>query len=265
MPFHRSGLIRYFEFESLMQAGAFNAVVTRQGGVSPSPWSSLNVGGTVGDDPNRVSENRSRLFHALDISTSSVFDVWQVHGVQVVCTNTARPQDEMHQKADAILTDNLNVTLFMRFADCVPIFLFDPVKNVIGLVHAGWQGTVKGVINHTVAVMESRYDSKTNDIMAGIGPSIGPDHYEVGEDVALQVRRAFGGECEKLLCYDHSLNGQTLIKFDLWQANRYLLQQAGLQIIEIAGICTACHLKDWYSHRAEKGATGRFGAIISLL
>ena len=264
MSFCQSGLIRYFTFESLVKAGALNAVVTRQGGVSPSPWNSLNVGGTVGDDPDRVSENRSRLFHALDISTSSVFDVWQVHGVQVVCTNTARPQDEIHQKADAILTDNLEVTLFMRFADCVPIFLLDPVKKVVGLVHAGWQGTVKGVLSHTIAVMHSQYGSKNTDIIAGIGPSIGPDHYEVGENVALLVKRAFGAECEKFLRHDQDVNGFMCIKFDLWQANRYLLKQAGLRTIELAGICTACHLEDWYSHRAEKGSTGRFGAIISL-
>jgi polyphenol oxidase len=274
MSFQQSGDIRYFIFDSLVEAGANNAVVTRHGGVSPHPWASLNLGGTVGDSPSYVTENRARFFKALKRSVNSVFDVWQVHGSEVVCSKHPRPLHQAHQKADAIITDNPGVTLFMRFADCVPVFLHDPKKKAVGLVHAGWQGTVKGVISRAVEVMDVQYGSNPSDIIAAIGPSIGPDHYEIGEDVATQVQDEFGMASEQFMQkVKNETNpdernqqnvGQDRFKLDLWQANYYLLQQAGVKTIMLSGICTACHLDDWYSHRAENGKTGRFGAVIWL-
>jgi copper oxidase (laccase) domain-containing protein len=107
--------------------------------------------------------------------------------------------------------------------------------------------------------MQKQYGSNPADIVAGIGPSIGPDHYEVGADVILQVMHKFGDESDKVL---KSHNGK--IHFDLWKTNKILLESAGVGQIEIAGICTACNTQDWFSHRAEKGRTGRFGALIAL-
>ena len=264
MSFYQSGSIRYFVFDFLNDAGALNAVITRRGGTSPEPWLSLNVGGTVGDDPERVLENRKRTFEALNRSFSSMFDVWQVHGTDVVCTDSPRAFEEVHCKADAMLTDCPDVTLFMRFADCVLIFLFDPVRKVVGLVHAGWQGTVKRIVSYTLEVMSDKYASKPGDILAGIGPSIGPDHYEIGEDVSLQVRNAFGIESSQFLQSCNGGDGVLHVKFDLWSANYFLLQEAGVKEVEVSKICTACNLDDWYSHRAEEGRTGRFGAAIAL-
>jgi hypothetical protein len=168
--------------------------------------------------------------------------------------------DEPYQKADIILTDKPEVTLFMRFADCVPILLHDPENSVIGISHAGWLGTVRDVAGATVDMMSERYGSNPADIIACIGPSIGPDHYEVGDDVITQVHQTFGGDASLVL----PLHNEK-IHFDLWKANQYLLERAGIRHIELAGICTACHTDDWFSHRAEKGKTGRFGALISLL
>jgi copper oxidase (laccase) domain-containing protein len=107
--------------------------------------------------------------------------------------------------------------------------------------------------------MQARFGSKPGDILAGIGPSIGPDHYEVGPDVVAQVRQAFGPSASSSL---GNHGGAT--HFDLWAANRLTLENAGVRQIELAGLCTACHTGDWYSHRAEKGRTGRFGAILAL-
>ena len=171
-----------------------------------------------------------------------------------------RTADEAPQQADIILTDKQHVTLFMRFADCVPILVHDPVKGVIGVSHAGWLGTVRDVAGATVKAMGRRYGSKPADVVACIGPSIGPDHYEVGQDVIGQVRQTFGAESERVL-QPHPSS----VHFDLWKANRILLERAGVNKIELAGICTACHTDDWFSHRAEKGKTGRFGALISLM
>jgi YfiH family protein len=258
MPFRSSGAIRYYRFD-LFGGGLPHGLITRRGGVSPAPWAALNLGGTVGDDPLRVAENRQRALAALGRDPASVFDVWQVHGVEVAVATAPRAPGTPPAQADVILTDHPGVTLMMRFADCVPILLHDPVRSVVGLVHAGWMGTVRGTVATAVAAMQASFGSMPKDVLAGIGPSVGPDHYQVGEDVAAQVRQAFGSDAAQFLAMrDDSLY------FDLWAANAWHLRRAGVREIELAGLCTACHLRDWYSHRAEHGRTGRFGAVIAL-
>jgi len=256
MPFVQHNGLRYYQFDTLKVR---HAIFTRHGGTSSAPWNSLNVGGTVGDVIECVRENRRLSFDALECKPDSIFDVWQVHSADVVHADAPRDMDEPYQKADIILTDRPEVTLFMRFADCVPIMFHDPVKGVVGISHAGWQGTVRDVAGATVGAMIERYNSNPLDVIACIGPSIGPDHYEVGPDVISQVKQLFGNETNLVL--EHQ--GER-IHFDLWAANRYLLERAGVKQIKLAGICTACHTEDWFSHRAEKGKTGRFGALISL-
>ena len=259
MAFHQSGLIKYYVFDNLSGSAITHAIFARQGGISPAPWNSLNVGGYIGDDLEHTYINRVRSFEAVEREPESVYDVWQVHSADVICTQEYRPRYVAHKKADAILTDNPKVTLFMRFADCVPILLYDPVKRVVGLAHAGWQGTVKKIAIATVNKMVSVYGSTPADIRAGIGPSIGPDHYEIGPEVVEKVNESFGNLAAVLL---QLKNGS--VHFDLWKANRLLLEQAGLKQVEISGLCTACNTQDWFSHRGEKGKTGRFGALIGL-
>jgi len=256
MPFAQQNGLRYYQFDTLRVR---HAIFTRRGGTSNSPWDSLNVGGTVGDVTERVRRNRVLSFGALGCKPESIFDVWQVHSADVVYADAPRNMDEPYQKADIILTDRPEITLFMRFADCVPIMFHDPVKGVIGISHAGWQGTVRDVAGATVKAMSERYGSNASDVIACIGPSIGPDHYEVGENVISQVKELFGEDANLVLQH----HGEQ-IHFDLWKANQYLLERAGVKQIELAAICTACHTEDWFSHRAEKGKTGRFGALISL-
>ncbi|NTW12433.1 MAG: laccase domain-containing protein, partial [Anaerolineales bacterium] len=179
MPFTEQNGLRFYQFDSL---DVRHAVFTRHGGLSPEPWKSLNLGGTVGDEIERVRGNRFLSFEALGCRPDSIFDVWQVHSADAVCADAPRNFDEPYQKADIILTDKPDVTLFMRFADCVPILVHDPVKRVVGIAHAGWLGTVRDVAKATVETMVERYDSRPADVIACIGPSIGPDHYEVGGD-----------------------------------------------------------------------------------
>ena len=234
-------------------------VLTRRGGTSLAPWASLNVGSTVGDDPRHVAENRQNSFTALGRQLELMFDVWQVHGTEVAFAEGPRPPQTAHQQADIIFTDRPEVTLFMRFADCVPIFLVDPVRRVVGLAHGGWQGTVKDVAGAAVRAMHERYGTRPEDILAGIGPSICPEHYAVGPEVAARVEQAFGEDAPELL-----RQGQQKVHFDLWRANTLALEKAGVRQVEVSGLCTACHVEDWYSHRAEKGQTGRFGALLAL-
>lgn len=260
MTFVEKNAIRYFTFDIFKSAPVIHGIFTRHGGVSPEPWASLNLGGTVGDVRGRVIENRRRMFEAVDLPVESLYDAWQVHGDRIVVVNSPRPLEQRHEKADAIITSSNEVTLLMRFADCVPVFLYDPTKNVIGIVHAGWMGTVKKIVLKTVQEMNRIFGSMPGNILAGIGPSIGPEQYEVGADVIKETRRAFPEEVDRLLISKQ--NGTAYL--NLWEANRIVLMKAGVQKIEVAQISTAANTHDWYSHREEKGKTGRFGALIAL-
>jgi len=259
MPFQSVNGIEYFTFECLNQLDIKHGVFTRKGGVSPHPWATLNLGGTVGDQRENVIENRRRIFDLFGLRVASIFDTWQVHSTEVICVEAPRPLVQPHQKGDALLTDKADITLFMRFADCVPILLYDLKTRVIGLVHAGWKGTVDRVAARAVVKMQEIYGSIAPDILACIGPSIGPDHYQVGSEVVTQVRRAFGQHASKLLIK----NGKS-IHFNLWAANVLQLEEVGVESIEVSAICTACDLPRWYSHRGEHGKTGRFGVLITL-
>ncbi len=264
MPFQTVNEIRFYTFETLQTLGFVHAIFTRKGGVSPQPWYSLNVGGTVGDTPERVQENRLRSLSALGRDPASVYDVWQVHSADVVSVTSPRDPNQPHQRADAMLSNQPELTLYMRFADCVPIFLVDPKRRVYGLAHAGWQGTVKRTAASLVDRFVCEYGSHPAELVACIGPSIGPDHYEIGPDVIKQVQATFGGSADNLLLTSNGDSPGSKVEFDLWQANCLVLEQAGVKQVEVAGICTACHVDDWYSHRAEAGRTGRFGALIGL-
>ena len=260
---NQRGGVNYLTFESF-QDEILHGVFTRHGGVSNTHAASLNVGGTVGDAPESVRRNKQILFETLNKPAASMFDCWQVHGPDYILANSphnaSTVTDPREYRADGLITNNSNVTLFMRFADCTPILLYDPVKKVIGLVHAGWQGTVKKAGSNMVKGFVNLFGSNPADLLAGIGPAIGPDHYIVGKQVIDAVSIAFGEKAKDLL-----LPAENDKKFfDMWEANRYDLETAGVRQIEVSGICTACNTQDWFSHRAEKGKTGRFGVLMAL-
>ena len=260
MSFHEKNGLRYYQFDIFEGQPLFHAVLSRQGGFSQAPFDSLNTGGTVGDDPDAVLKNHQKVYETFGYPFDSRFDVWQVHGKDVICTDAPREPGTLHTKADGILTQNPSVTLFMRFADCVPILFYDPTKKVIGIAHAGWQGTYKQVARETVEKMMACYDSRPADILAAIGPSICQHCYEVGQEPLDAFKQSFGDEHAQR--YFQERDGSLYL--DLWQANRDVLLAAGVTQIETAGLCTAEHLDDWYSHRAEKGQTGRFAVLMAI-
>ncbi|MBW6472299.1 MAG: peptidoglycan editing factor PgeF [Anaerolineaceae bacterium] len=253
------GNLRYFTFKIFPHEKINHGIFTRLGGVSPDSFSSLNVGETAGDTRENVVENRKRILQVFDKSIDSVFDVWQIHSEKVIFTNLPRKSGTTHEQADAILTDSKDVSLFMQFADCVPILIYDPKNSIIGIVHAGWQGTVKRIVQNAVNYLIDKFSSDPEQILAGIGPSIGPDHYEVGKNVMIEVDGQLREIRSEVLI---SKNGKTY--FDLWKSNELLLRQSGVKNIEVAGICTACNLDDWYSYRLEGQKSGRFGVFVSL-
>jgi YfiH family protein len=252
------GSVPYYRFSGW--DGLTHAVFTRHGGVSPAPWASLNTGGTVGDPTDNVHANHAIMYEALKVDGARAVTVWQVHGADTVYASAPVANRRWLAPADAMITDRVGLPLVMRYADCTPVFAYDPVKGAIGIAHAGWRGTVSGMASRMIAAMVTAFDSRPSDIRAGVGPAIGPDRYQVGEEVVAAAQAHFGST-EGIIRRDPS-DGTAY--FDLWEANRRDLASAGVEQIEVMGLCTAKRTDDFFSHRAENGSTGRFGAIICL-
>ena len=254
-----SGSVVYYQFEGLRSyAELAHGVFTRLGGQSRPPWDSLNTGHTIGDDPVAVEANHHLICQALGFRREDIVSPYQVHGAVVGVVDVA-DRGRVRPQTDALVTDAPGVLLMLRFADCVPVWFYDPSRRAIGLAHAGWRGTVAGIVRATVKEMERAFGCLPSDLIAGLGPAIGPCCYEVGEDVA---RAADEARVDLSPFLEPVPNGRWHL--DLWAANRHQLRQAGVLSVEIAGICTACHTDEWFSHRVENGRTGRLGAVIGL-
>jgi YfiH family protein len=233
------------------------AVTTRHGGVSPAPFDTCNLSAHVGDDPAAVEENMARLHHALQLERRATVDAAQGQADRVARV-TENERGTRIRGVDGLITDVPGIPLMLRFADCVPILLYDPAHEAIGIVHAGWRGTVSKVLTNTVAAMGSSFDTRPNALIACIGPSIGPCCYPVGEDVQARAREAFPERGDLLV----RRNGH--VHLDLWQANVIQLRALGVEQIEVAQVCTSDMTADFYSWRREGAQTGRFGALIAL-
>jgi hypothetical protein len=254
---HHDGLQFY---QAAEWAAVKHGIFTRHGGVSAAPWGTLNLGGTVGDSVAAVRTNHELLYAALGMNQRRVVTTWQVHSADVViATQPVRGRRWLAQ-ADALVTDRPDTPLVMRFADCTPLLFFDPVQGAIGMAHAGWRGTVQGVAAHTVKTMQQAYGSQPRDIQVIIGPSISPQCFQVGEEVVSALYERFGTLDGLMTRNPHDQTAYV----DLWAANKLDLQRLGVEQIEIMGICTMQQTADFFSHRGEKGKTGRFGAAIAL-
>jgi hypothetical protein len=236
-------------------------VTTRHGGVSVGDYATLNLSFAVGDEPGNVLENRRRAAGALGADLADLVFARQVHGpVAQVVTGADRgrgatvPGDSAGD-ADALVTSDPGTVLAVLVADCVPIVLYDPAAHVLACVHAGWRGTVARVTDAALAAMAT-LGSRAQDVLAGLGPAIGPDRYQVGEEVAQAARECFGEQAPAVLVPD----GTGRWMFDLWTANRILLMDAGVREIHLAAVPTGA---DFFSDRSARPC-GRFAAIARL-
>lgn len=253
-------------FPWLEHAGIVAYYTGRAGGVSPSPWASLNLSFHVGDDPERVETNRARALAWTGLQLEQAVAAGLVHGSEVAHVDQAGVGAGRYGRAgfvdgvDALMTDRPGIALLVTAADCVPVYLADPARQVVAVVHAGWRGTLQGVAARTAALMGQKLGARPAALRAVIGPAIGPCCYVVGAEVVAAVRRRFGPQAADLLA------GSEQPYLDLWQANRLDLIAAGLDpaAIEVVEMCTACDTGRFFSHRGEQGRTGRQGAIILL-
>ncbi len=252
-PSERVTLLRFPGIE-MSRDGVIAAVATRQGGVSRPPYDSLNLSFDVGDHPGLVQENRRRLARALGLSPDQLATVRQVHGRGVAI---AGPEAQITPpEADILLTGTPGRALFMRFADCVPVLLWDPVRRVAGIAHAGWRGCYQRVPATAVAAMADAFGTRPKDLRVAIGPCIGPCCYQVGDDVASLFT---GTDAVRVDGVSKSLDLRLLVLEDLKKCS------VPEEHVEMSNYCTACRTDLFFSHRASGGKTGRFGAVIALL
>jgi polyphenol oxidase len=233
--FRTVGALRLLTWPALEASGADAAVTARSGGVSSGPYATLNLSLTVGDDPGCVLENRRRLAVAFGARLDDFVFARQVHGAGVRVVGGADRGSGAFSLADAIdgadalVTASPGVVLAILTADCVPVVLHDPVADVLACVHAGWRGTVAGVTAAALAAMQG-LGSRPSDVIAGLGPAIAADRYQVGPDVHQAVTRTFG-PAAAFIRPDPSAPGHWLL--DLWAANRHALRQAGVPAPQI--------------------------------
>ena len=243
-------------------------VTTRHGGVSRGAFATLNLGIHTPDNPESVRKNITLLAGAIGIAPERIYMPRQTHGDRIRAIDAtflswdAFRQREYLEGVDALMTDVSGICVSVSTADCVPILLYDPVRRVVGAVHAGWRGTVLRVARKAIEGMMERYACDSADICAGIGPSISKAAFEVGEEVVLAFLKA-GFPLERWLSRS-PVTGKAHI--DLWGINRFLLEEIGVSPnhIEVAGICTYEHHADYFSARRLGVASGRMLSGIFL-
>jgi YfiH family protein len=258
---HANGVITY-TFETLADLPVNAHISTRHGGVSPEPWQSLNLSIARGDTRERVEENRERLTAAIGVESSKLVRCRQVHSTGVAKVD-ASDANSWIDGTDGLVTDTPGLPLLLLFADCTPVLLYDRVHHALGICHAGWRGTVNGIAAATLWMMQAAYDTNPADVIAAIGPSIGPASYEVGDDVWAMAQAKLS-KPDRFFSFPNGAEQKPY--FDLWQANAAQLTEAGVPAtnIEISGIDTAQSTGDFFSHRAEQGRCGLFTLIAWL-
>ena len=200
------------------------------------------------------------MYIAAAVNPERAVSCWLVHSVKTLVVNGQTPAKGKLEKADAIITNEVDRPLVMRYADCVPLLVYDPVRRAIGLGHAGWRGTVRGMAATIVDDMQSAFGCRPRDLQVVIGPAISRRNYQVGAEVVTQADSYFGADAG-VVVWD-SADGTA--NFDLWRANQLDFARQGVTEVEVMDICTFENTDEFYSHRAEKGLTGRFGVVISL-
>lgn len=256
---------KYLTFPSLEKhENLFHCFTTRLGGVSEGQFASMNIGFGTGDKEENVSENYKIMAEKLNIKIEDIVETDQTH------TNNIRYVTEKdkgramkepdYTDVDGLFTDKKNIALMTFHADCTPLFFYDPVKEVIGMAHAGWRGTLQNIAGEMVKAFINDFNCDAANIKSVIGPSLGSCCFEVDKDVA-----------DMFITADLKYKDFMKIKgekyhFDLWEINKYNMIKEGMKEsnIEISGLCSKCHNDLLFSHRGQKGKRGLMCGIIMM-
>ena len=264
------GGVPYLSFRALKKTELVaDGFSTRLGGVSKGDCAAMNFSYTRGDDPSDVLENFTRMAAALGVERDRMVVSWQTHTVHVrqmteddAGKGVIRPRE--YRDIDGMITDVPGLTLVTFYADCVPLYVVDPVHRAIGLSHAGWRGTVKGMARETLKAMKEAFGTRPEDLTVCIGPSICKDCFEVGEEVVEEFKNAFAPKWHDALFETGRAPGK--YQLNLWKANEILFSEEGLkrEQIHTTNICTMCNHEFLFSHRKVGAKRGTLAAFLCL-
>lgn len=251
-----------WQFDNLSNKKEIRHYVSgREGGMSDGELGELNLSYKVGDDPEKVAQNRKLLAEEFTLESAKLVFPVQTHSnhVRLVYADTLA---ESLDDTDAIVTNEKGILISVMSADCVPVLLYDPVTQAVAAIHAGWRGTMAAIVSETIALMQKEFGSEPSSFLAAIGPSICDEVYEVGEEVIRAVEKLYG---TKNGIISREENGKGYC--NLWEANRILLLRAGVkpENIEVAGLCTYKNADQFFSARKSGNKAGRFAAGIMLV
>lgn len=264
-----SGKVSYITFKAYEAYPELLCVMsTREGGISTGQFSSMNLGRAELDGIENVKEN-FRLFAAAiktDPGDIVISDQKHTDNIKIVHAEDRGKglfKDKDYDSIDGFITNEKNIALCLLFADCVPVYLYDPVNKAIGLVHSGWKGTALNISDKAVRMMNENFTSRPEDIVAVIGPSICKSCYEVSSDLYEAFSKKFSSD-ELSAIFEVKKDDKFLL--DLWLANKIILKKAGLceENIHTTDLCTSCNKDFLFSHRASDGKRGNLAALIEL-
>ncbi len=268
MSLHEREGVAYLTFPSFDRFGFVrHAFSTRIGGVSQNEYASMNLNFGRGDPDGNVMENYRRFCAAVGFDRNTLVASAQDHHTFIrrvtsedYGTGIWKPKDM--QSVDGLITNEPNVTLVTYYADCVPLFFLDPRQRAIGLAHAGWRGTVAKIGEKTVEAMAREFGSKPENLIAAIGPSIGPCCFEVDTPVYEEFLNLTELRPQEFITEE----GGGKYRIDLWEANRRVLLNAGVSAenITVSQLCTKCNAQWLYSHRGSGGKRGGLAAMMCL-
>lgn len=237
-----------------------HAFTTRMGGVSEKEFATLNFSTVRGDTVENVEENYRRVCETLGVKRECLVFTDQVHKTMVSFADGTKTDYSM---TDGLVTDQLGVVLSTSYADCVPLYFLDTKHRAVGLSHSGWRGTMEGIGAVTIRKMTELFDSRPQDLIVVIGPSICKDCYEVSLDVVEEFSRTYSNEEVSQFVNDKE-NGT--FKLDLWKANELQLLNSGIQRdnLHVSGLCTCCNHTLLFSHRATLGKRGNLNGFFGI-
>lgn len=241
---------------------------TRIGGVSKDHLAFMNLSFTRGDERENVLENHRRFAKALGYDETKLVFSDQVHLTRFHkvarkdCGKGIIRKSDIRE-IDGLVTNEPGIPIITFYADCVPLFFYDPVKKVIAMAHSGWRGTVERIGAKMTAYMEKEYGSRARDILCAVGPSICQKCYEVSEEVALQFLDVFGTAHGNELLYEKE-DGK--YQLNLHKACEITLFDAGIQRehIDVTDLCTCCNPEIFFSHRASHGKRGNLAGVMMI-
>jgi len=264
------GGVPYLSFKALEDTGmVINGFSTRLGGASKGRFATMNFSYSRKDDPADVLENFTRMADTLGVERDRMGGSYQTHTTNVRRVTredegkgVIRERD--YRNVDGLITDVPGITLVTFYADCVPLYLVDPVHHAIGLSHSGWRGTVRRMGQVTMDAMKEAFGTRPEDVTACIGPSICRDCFEVGEEVAEAFADAFDPKYRDALYRANAKPGK--YQLDLWKANEIIFQEAGVpkEQIHTTNICTMCNSDYLFSHRRVGEERGNLAAFLSI-